>query len=966
MRTPLLCLVLTLAWALPASAALTLISRETFQNVGTVNSANPESMLNVTGNFYKRAVGPRLSNDTSANSEGWSADIENNDNAYQVQNSATVFPASAYNVSDGIFAMDWWVYLAQPVSDGSNGKTLLSMSTAGGNLLLVVNISAKDGLSLAYQGNGATNATPYTIPVGTWVNFRVVWTKVVGGFYDYNLAFEERTRGGAWNTLINASSIPCYANITSLINGFENAGGTPPVDGRYGMPSVYKLDAWTDRTLLVSDVVDPPSGPFTWYCNPSTGSDTNDGTTKTTAWASVSKINLESANLGIFPNSTGYASGDTLVIDTTKANLILGSNCLNLLTPGLNVTQLGGGLTGTGEIQAWEAISSGSWTGPVTGTSHVYKETLTSHDPSAVLWENDLWMNHITGANLAAVQSSLDSTAGSFWTDGTTMYCHPFNNTNPISDGKSYTRSYNRNGTGGSAVFMLAPNLHLNGLRVRKTCLADMATNDPVAAYCYQSISAAGGNSLIENCYGAYSSKHIFGYTDNSITRAYTTSNCEAEQASPYAGVGGQTAWVDYANSPSSNGSATSVYTNCVTKANAGLIGSTAGQVLTTDPAWLSHNSGAGQLQFAEADFNNCQLAGPLETYNAISTVRVTGGSCSGGSFNAVTSVYVNGVQVNSGVVFSGGNYLQVQNSIISLNSINGGFVPSLGPTTIYEGCTIDLTATTSNTVGQALFGRTSAMAFTWRNNLVLGSTTNSFAIVKDATAADHLTFDHNAYENISSVLFGYVSNSKTSNESLAQWQALGYDSGSFNTTNPVLTNYFPGKGSPLINAGADLELVTPATNSDITGTTYPYRTTIGAYEDDAYLTPQTISGLATTQTITFPGGLAGTDTLNVTSSSGLPVTYSVAGLGASFKNNVLTLTQNGIFTITVYQAGTASIAPAVATETLFVSGIITPQSGVPEPVMPWLGLVALFFLLAGGGMIAMPQARDDGGGGVA
>ncbi len=45
-------------------------------------------------------------------------------------------------------------------------------------------------------------------------------------------------------------------------------------------------------------------------------------------------------------------------------------------------------------------------------------------------------MNHPTGSTLSAVQSTLDSTPGSFWTDGTTMYAHPFGDTNPGGDGK--------------------------------------------------------------------------------------------------------------------------------------------------------------------------------------------------------------------------------------------------------------------------------------------------------------------------------------------------------------------------------------------------------------------------------------------------------------------------------------------------------------------------------------------------
>ena len=281
---------------------------------------------------------------------------------------------------------------------------------------------------------------------------------------------------------------PEPAALDTVKAGILQEGTAASFNGRYGMPSFCSLGTWSDRRAPIADVIDPPAGPSSWYVNAATGNDNNDGTSPTTAWASVAKVNAESNYCGMFPTSLGYVAGDALIIDTTAANLVLGGNSLTLATRGLNVTQLGGGRTGTGEIQAWEKIAASSWSA-TTGTAHVFQTGDT--DSSAVLWENDTWFNHITGANLAAVQSALDSTAGSFWTDGITMYVHPLGDTDPRQDGSTYTRSYYR-GTN-SAVILTVPDCHVNGLRIRKTCVADPSSNDPGVNYCLQgrAVSAA-------------------------------------------------------------------------------------------------------------------------------------------------------------------------------------------------------------------------------------------------------------------------------------------------------------------------------------------------------------------------------------------------------------------------------------------------------------------------------------------
>ena len=99
---------------LSAFAGVTLITRETFQGVGTVSTNNPENMAVITGNFFKRAVGPRLTNDFTAGGLGWSADVQGQCGAYQTyypSNCAALPSATTWCSPTNAFMFDWWIWV---------------------------------------------------------------------------------------------------------------------------------------------------------------------------------------------------------------------------------------------------------------------------------------------------------------------------------------------------------------------------------------------------------------------------------------------------------------------------------------------------------------------------------------------------------------------------------------------------------------------------------------------------------------------------------------------------------------------------------------------------------------------------------------------------------------------------------------------------------------------------------------
>ena len=99
-------------------AALTLISRETFQGVGTLNSGTPGNLgtVQANSNFYKRAVGPKVSGDSTARGLGWSADLHLTSANPDAYGRHDISPTGA-SITSGFFTC--WYYLDSYNSNGN-------------------------------------------------------------------------------------------------------------------------------------------------------------------------------------------------------------------------------------------------------------------------------------------------------------------------------------------------------------------------------------------------------------------------------------------------------------------------------------------------------------------------------------------------------------------------------------------------------------------------------------------------------------------------------------------------------------------------------------------------------------------------------------------------------------------------------------------------------------------------------
>ena len=784
---------------------MTLLKREMFATTGELSAASPGSSFDtVEGVLHQRAGGPRLSG-------GAAASADTHEGANSAYGSFSVDPVNHKRIFVG-----GWFFIKE----------------VQGTLPLLISVRDQFGnhgpiISIPYgelQG-GLLFQPSTTQAAGLDAIHRWVYLAIGVHFLDSggaDVRYYSKFLGQPMQVWHSLDATPTIGGAGSVMLGFWCGG--PLVRGRVGAPSVYTFssDDFSD-IVYPTDVLEPETG-LTWYVNPVTGNDANDGRLPSTAWKTGAKVTTESTYTGLF-TAADYSVGDTLIIDTSGGDLDLDHSTLYFRTQGLNVRAADG--------QEWirfkshHTLSAGNWV--PSGTANVFSSTDTEAD--IVVWEDDKWMNHPTGNTFADVASQLSSTPGSFWTDGSQLYVHPFDSTDPRTDGKRYERS--RRFDGVTPIQLGALNMNVQDIYNGKTCVANKDTNSPFGANCV-ALSGPPGQSVLKHCYLYYGDKHNLSLVQGDYGDDFLIDDVHCEQASPYAGPGGQTLYVSFNHRPEALG-IIHRFRNCRATANAGKIGSTEGVTSLAYPLYLTHHLGqVGEpnqfelIEFVDCDFGSGNLQG-----EGTNNVRLKRTRC-------------NAVGMNTHVVaeesfFSGTNYVNPWNPANSLTERNCVHVitewgTELRRTTMVgtvdiQGCTFDARAVTHVQPGvpqAALFNREGTLNLTFRNNLVLMPASNVGAnVFAGLRSTDTIQMDRNAYVlGGNTLVYGYNNGSTTQNQSFAQWQALGQDANSLNLPSITLNGLLPVPGSPLIDAGQALGPLV-----DHTGTLFQRRNDIGAYE---------------------------------------------------------------------------------------------------------------------------------------
>jgi len=808
----------------PVFPNLTNLVRETFSGYGT-NTASITGAFNVvSGTWNRRAVGPRLSNDTTAASLGWSSRMDNTANASAYFQVSNVWTAAA---SNGYFGAWYWVDSFP--SAGGGGSIMILVNTTGNN---VVNMSltSTGGVIFSSQVGPPFNGTIDIIQARKWYWFAMEWHKLNSFNQNHDIRVYRRSIDESSATLIQAWT-NAGANGDMATVGPYNGAGSFRFSGRIGMPSLYQTANIGDGATLPTDFVDPPTNAITWYVNAASGNDTNSGVMPAEAWLSAGKINEEAQTAGLIAASN-YSRGPTLVIDTSTAVMDLSRTNLTLATSGLNVKA-------TNSVY-WtnllcQTLTNSAFTAH--GLPNLYRITVVNAagfgQSNTVAWEDDKWMNHATGTTFTAVSNYLTTTAGSFWTDGSTNYIHPFGDTVPTSDGKSYTRSVARDTQGSaSAINLNGSDMNFRDCFAGKTCMARPTDNDPLGAYVVGTGGNFGGTSVVANCYLYYGAKHILGLVADANNSNVLISDVQAEQDSPY---GSQSPFVSFMSLAASSNN-THRYLRCTCLMNSGAIGSTSG-VTDSQSVMLMHNSGSG-INFRDVFFDSCLLGGQA-SFAICTNATITNCVLGGVQLNAsLSNICINtkftgiglDLQFNTTSNTIVRNCIAHHTNFYNVGNWTGWLIK--GANVSIENCTMDFSATSDSTPSGhrgMMFRKGPLPLFTFRNNLAIMGT-NQNAVFQNFTTNDvTYSISNNVYQlgSASATSTGYTNGASGSDLTLAQWQALGFDVNTVTDPNPrVDTKYNLLGDSRSKTSGVDV-----GPSVDFTGALFGNRRSSGAME---------------------------------------------------------------------------------------------------------------------------------------
>src|SRR6266851_2824405 len=836
--------------------AQTLITREMMGQVGTLTKASPGNLGKVvTGSWFTRAVGPY---DGTTSAPGWSADVraanfEAHWDMSQPQYSAAL-PSGA---------MSAWIRFTgvTPFAGGASNTAFMRLYDAANSLILIVAI---DNNGTMWFGDTNTTTTfANAIAFNVWYFVLLEFKNISAASVGYKvtitplgglpLVVRDRTAGfnpggGKQFTLAKFSNGPF--------------SGTGNWDGRIGACGLYRIDAFGDGGQP-PDLIPPVEAQHTWYLNPNGGNDNNTGLSANAAWKTANKLAAELLNSGVFGSVNPWKftdgtfpgaplngddfckfnaanrllpNGDTVLIDTTRGVLVLSAPIvIQGRAPGLLLTSAG---PDRADIQAFTLISPSGWS-KTAGQTNIYQTASTEQfsvlwemapgTPVQDFWKSLVWYHHPIGADFAAVAASMDATPGSFWTDGTNMYVHPFGDTVPGSDGKNYARSVSLGASGTSAIILSGGDCMLSRLKIGGTAIVDSATQDfpPSPATLHYCVQVVANNNRVSDCYLYYGAKHICGIYNGTSNKGAFIDSVDCEQGSIYTRGGGQIAFVTYADDTGlPRTGMTAYFKSCTCLQNEGIVGATSGTIDFLDPVWYTHNAGVGQ-QWANMYLDGCNFPGNV--MSQVNNAVVGGITITNTRLGACNLDYakIDGCFFDIiGAVPNAGGNLTITNTIFRPTVNPAASVLKVQGTLTMKHCTIDMRASATLGINAYLF-RFAASNLTYENNMFVNKPGTDTALHSGFQNTDTLVFNNNIYVlgSASLVALAYNDGATTANRTLAQWQALGFDAGSTAADPQLDANFRPG--TKLVNAaGVDL-----GPRDEFSGVVFQHRGSAGAYE---------------------------------------------------------------------------------------------------------------------------------------
>jgi hypothetical protein len=649
------------------------------------------------------------------------------------------------------------------------------------------------------------------------------------------------------------TNVACNNTLTWCEAGF-GIGGSKWMSGRCTGVSLHTLTDF-GSVGVPTDINPPSQARATYYINPSTGSDLNSGVYATNAWASAFQVQkllrFGGARSGLVPwvytvddttatpGSNPWAfnrgimdglihpTGDRILLDTSGV-VLRGTNCWTFMTNNVGV-EIGSANLAPGEYRPWTLLS-GTWTQyDAVNFPNIWKLANPRGQSNIVVWEDQKWLDNPTNTSgLVNLTTNLNSTPGSFWTDTTNVYVHPFASTNPNSDGKTYECSqwlYNNTTLSKYHTVELFDNGgYLHNLKLWGNVYRNQYTGTWDATYVVR--LANNGPGVIGDTELRYGGKHVYGAVDGATNLYRFNYNCVFQQGPPWTDITGTSGSGNEVEFPTAGVGTRQAYFWNVNAATNSVIGSTTGGTLVRD-GFFSHQSSGPYEAYSALHYFNC--IGSISSADAMVTPGSLIISNCTSSLIASTPQITNALNIVvkrsyvDGPIYGGGGGTVTETINNRTDNLDQNLL--MTGTWRFDGCTFDARSTT-NTAGNLVMIKSDpsiAATISVSNSVILLPNNAADITLLRYKSTDTLNFNNNVWLPNAQA---HVTSDTGTEKTWAQWQALPQDAASSTNNAAIDSRYRPYAKTPTWNVATDR-----GASIDYTGKLFQSRRTAGAYE---------------------------------------------------------------------------------------------------------------------------------------
>jgi hypothetical protein len=509
----------------------------------------------------------------------------------------------------------------------------------------------------------------------------------------------------------------------------------------------------------------------TYYVNPATGDDANDGTTPSTAWQTWGRLVAAAqsgaiaggawvtpdglpADISTIPTNadkeawySAYLQGNRILtgshiyLDTSKAPLQVTAPLT--LPPGCEIASATGSLA-TLRVNV-PIPTSEVWVCPdPVNYPDVWESTGDHYFQSALYeWRGGGWAQLLpVGGDRESSLPQLEMNAGSFWTDSVGhLFTHTIDGGNPNADGVSrqYVPEWAAS-LGGRFIEVTGGEAYLIG--------GDGGFGyDPVTMEAQGAAGIGSGEwldtSIIDSCVWSRAGKHTFSAVGNLGNGFAVFRNDVAQQGPGAVFVGYWSHFVDY-TSFSGVGSIMSIYDGCQTVDGWAYVNAPGGTDANPEYAGLIAHSNDGTPAFSERLIENCYFRGALVLGGPETSLAILRDSTVSGALSSYT---LTSVVERCKLEYRLPTFMGSDATITDCTIVSGQYYGNpafIRGNVTFDHCTIDLM---QGWVWASSWWRQGPLNLVIRNSTILNSNNEAYGLICHSGPIDTVTLDHDTIE---------------------------------------------------------------------------------------------------------------------------------------------------------------------------------------------------------------------------